>query len=132
MMLLRFVANSSSFCLFPTVPRGHFSVLITQITQRMQKLQLLVVLTLVLIICAKRGRHGLQDIPGVSEENMTKLREIFKSGREEFRQKMDDWLNSLPEEEKKVAEAHREEIRKRHEARRAQKAGGDAEAESDD
>ncbi|CAJ0590970.1 unnamed protein product [Cylicocyclus nassatus] len=92
----------------------------------MLKLQLLVLLALAIAICAQRGRHEFKNIPGVSEANMAKLRELFEARREEFKKKMDDWLNSLPEEEKKAAEAHREEIRKRHEERRANKAGFNA------
>ncbi|VDK54959.1 unnamed protein product [Cylicostephanus goldi] len=95
----------------------------------MLKLQLLLFLALAIVICAQKGRHGFKDIPGVSEANMAKLREIFEAHREEFKKKMDDWVNSLPEEEKKAAEAHREEIRKRIEAHRANKAGGEAASE---
>ncbi|CAJ0591005.1 unnamed protein product [Cylicocyclus nassatus] len=63
-----------------------------------------------------------QGIPGVSAASMTKLRQMMEPLPERmgaFLEKMHEWMNSLPPEDKKAAEAYREQIRQRHAARRA-------------
>ncbi|CAJ0590892.1 unnamed protein product [Cylicocyclus nassatus] len=72
----------------------------------------------------RRNRHRKmleQGIPGVSAASMTKLRQMMEplpEGRGAFREKMHEWMNSLPPEDKKAAEAYREQVRQRHGGRR--------------
>ncbi|CAJ0591032.1 unnamed protein product [Cylicocyclus nassatus] len=76
--------------------------------------KLLVLLSIALVIYTKK-EHEFKDIPGVSTENMEKLRKLMDprpESREDFKKKMHEWMNSLPEDEKKAAEKHREERRK--------------------
>ncbi|CAJ0590972.1 unnamed protein product [Cylicocyclus nassatus] len=55
----------------------------------------------------------IEDVPGVAPQNMEKLREILTSrpnNKEEFKNKMEMWLNGLTEPEKAAAYKFREEM----------------------
>ncbi|VDM69310.1 unnamed protein product [Strongylus vulgaris] len=81
-------------------------------------LKLFVLLTIAVVICSKKERE-FKDIPGVSAANMDKLRQLMTphpESRKEFREKMKEWMDGLPEDEKKAAEAHRDEIKKKFKA----------------
>ncbi|CAJ0591003.1 unnamed protein product [Cylicocyclus nassatus] len=57
-----------------------------------------------------------KDIPGVSKASMDRLRQIMNprpDGPEDFEKKINEWIDSLPPEDKAAAEAHREEMHKR-------------------
>ncbi|CAJ0591121.1 unnamed protein product [Cylicocyclus nassatus] len=54
-----------------------------------------------------------RDIPGVSKASMDRLRQILNprpEGPGDFEQKINEWINSLPPEDKAAAEAHRAEM----------------------
>ncbi|KAL6741040.1 hypothetical protein Aduo_014336 [Ancylostoma duodenale] len=77
----------------------------------------LVMLITGLCECQRWWEREIEDIPGVSAENMAKLRQIMTpapTSKEEFKQKISEWRNGLPEAEKAAAEAHRQKMRELH------------------
>ncbi|CAJ0591027.1 unnamed protein product [Cylicocyclus nassatus] len=80
-------------------------------------MKLLALLALAMAVAAGPGM--MEDIPGVSQANMERLRQSLNprpNGPEEFRRKMQEWENSLPTAERAAAQAHREQMQERHHA----------------
>ncbi|EPB78427.1 hypothetical protein ANCCEY_02493 [Ancylostoma ceylanicum] len=84
----------------------------------MMKTVIVLLMILAVVVCQQRWwEREIKDIPGVSAENMAKLRQIMTprpTSREEFKQKITEWKNGLPEAEKAAAEAHRQKMRELH------------------
>ncbi|CAJ0591002.1 unnamed protein product [Cylicocyclus nassatus] len=68
-------------------------------------------------IAARPGE--MRDIPGVSAANMERLRQMMNprpNGREEFKQRMQEWENSLPAAERTAVQNHRRQMFERRHA----------------
>ncbi|CAJ0591022.1 unnamed protein product [Cylicocyclus nassatus] len=88
-------------------------------------LKLVALFALVMIVTAQMGPGGpggpggpfRMEIPGVSAASMERLHQMMNprpNGFQEFRQRIEQWENSLPEAERQAAQAHRERMRQRH------------------
>ncbi|CAJ0591006.1 unnamed protein product, partial [Cylicocyclus nassatus] len=74
-------------------------------------LKLLTLFALAIGITARPGE--MRDIPGVSAANMERLRQMMNprpNGREEFKQRMQEWENSLPAAERTAVQTHRKQM----------------------
>ncbi|KAL6741042.1 hypothetical protein Aduo_014338 [Ancylostoma duodenale] len=80
-----------------------------------------------LAVAASANWNGeIPDVPGVSATSMEKLRQLMTpapANKEEFKQKMEQWLSGLSEIEKAAAEAFREQMRQKHMNGQAGQAG---------
>ncbi|RCN48271.1 hypothetical protein ANCCAN_05686 [Ancylostoma caninum] len=59
----------------------------------------------------------IPDVPGISATSMDQLRQMMTprpATKEEFKQKMEQWLSGLSETEKAAAEAFREQMGQKH------------------